>query len=65
MDIRQAAEVIDQQFQGAVRKTLLRINGLDVWAMAPASQAFGAGQAVTVGWSRGALHAMNEEGNDV
>ncbi|MBS1169018.1 MAG: polyamine transporter ATP-binding protein [Proteobacteria bacterium] len=65
MDVRQTAEVIDQQFQGAMRKTRLKINGLEVCAMAPASQTLGVGQAVTVGWSQGALHAMDGEGNDV
>ncbi len=65
MDIRQAAEVIDQQFQGAMRKTRLRINGIEICAMAPASQTLGVGQAVTVGWSQSDLHAMDEEGNDV
>lgn len=64
MEIRQTAEVIDQQFQGAVRKTLLRINGRDVWALPPASQTLEANQTVTVGWSLSALHAMDEEGSD-
>lgn len=65
MDIRQTAEVLDQQFQGAVRKTLLRINGREVWALPPASQTLEASQTVTVGWSRSALHTMDGEGADV
>ncbi|PKR88902.1 polyamine ABC transporter ATP-binding protein [Pleomorphomonas diazotrophica] len=65
MDVRHTAEVIDQQFQGAMRKTRLKINGLEIYAMAPSSQAFDVGQAVTVGWARSALHAMDGEGNDV
>ncbi|WP_237153639.1 ABC transporter ATP-binding protein [Oryzibacter oryziterrae] len=65
MDIRQPAEVVDQQFQGAMRKTLLKINGREVWSLAPAAQALEAGRTVTVGWAQGALHAMKGEGAHV
>lgn len=64
-DVRVQAEVVDQQFQGAQRKTLLKANGREIWSLAPAEQALVPGQMVEVGWSRQALHAMERESGDV
>jgi putative spermidine/putrescine transport system ATP-binding protein len=64
-DIRALAEVIDQQFQGAQRKTLLKVNGREIWSLAPAELALAPGKVVEVGWSRQALHAMEGESGDV
>jgi len=61
-DVRMSAEVADQQFQGAQRKTLLKVRGRELWSVVPAEQALAAGATVPVGWSRAALHAMDGEG---
>ena len=64
VDVRIPAEVIDQQFQGAQRKTLLKANGREMWALAPAEQALAPGKRVEIGWARQAMHVMEGEGGD-
>ncbi len=63
-DIRAEAEVLDQQFQGAQRKTLLRLFNRHIHALVPAEQAYAPGTRVTAGWARAALHAMETGGED-
>lgn len=61
-EIQTPAEVIDQQFQGAQRKTLVRLFNREVWALAPADQPLKAGDMILAGWARRSLHGMDEEG---